>query len=109
MCLYKYSFSFNAAHSNTNDKTKMHTHSFIVSIIIKYQEHTAYDIFEKEIKVYLKGLKGKYLNDIISDATIENVALHIFNNLDLIIGDNLLYGVELCDSPVQKFILYRED
>lgn len=110
MSIYKYTFRFNASHSNTSDLSKVHTHSFVVSTYMKYHEHISYDATEKQIKEYLSKYKGKCLNDFFEKVpTIEHVAEYFFEDLDEIIGGNNLVTLELSDSPVQLFRIRRTD
>lgn len=110
MSVYKYTFRFNASHSNTSDMTKVHTHSFVVSTYLKYDEHIAYDLTENNIKVNLSKYKGRCLNDFLGkEATIENIADYLFEELDEIVGDNNLLCLELSDSPVQLFRIRRTE
>lgn len=108
MSIYKYTFRFNASHSNTDDRANLHTHSFVVSIYMKYSQHLAYNIIEKDIKQYLSRYKGKCMNDFCEKtATIENIADVLFRDLDIIIGDNNLITLELSESPVALLRIRR--
>ncbi|WP_249030388.1 6-carboxytetrahydropterin synthase [Tannockella kyphosi] len=108
MGCYKYSFSFNAAHSNRLDNTQVHTHSFVVSAFLKHQENMSYDITEKKLITYLRRYKGKYLNDIFFEIpTIEVIAEEIFKDFDRLIGNKNLIALELSDSPIQLYRIER--
>lgn len=110
MSIYKYTFRFNASHSNTGDMSKVHTHSFIVSVFMKYKEYITYDKTEKDIKEYLSKYKGQCLNEFFEkDPTIENLAEYLFEDLDEIIGDHNLVTLELSDSPVQLYRIRRTE
>lgn len=110
MSIYKYTFRFNASHSNTNDLTKVHTHSFVVSTFVKYHEHMAYNKMEMQVKEYLSQFKGKCMNDFLEkEATIENMGDYLFAGLDEIIGNNDLVTLELSDSPIQLLRIRREE
>lgn len=110
MSIYKYTFRFNASHSNTSDLTKVHTHSFVVSTYLKYSEMIRYDEVEKSVKEYLSKYKGKCLNEFFEkEPTIENVASYLFEDLDEIIGDHNLVTLELSDSPIQLFRIRRTE
>lgn len=110
MSVYKYTFRFNASHSMSSDTSNAHTHSFVVSIHMNYEEHISYNVIEKNIKIYLERYKGKCLNDLLVELpTIENIAMHLFEDLGYIIGANNLISLELSDSPVQLFKVTRKD
>lgn len=110
MSIYKYTFRFNASHSNTTDLSKVHTHSFVVSTYVKYIEHVSYNKMEKEVKEFLSQFKGRCMNDFIDNgATIENMGDYLFEQLDQIIGDNNLVTLELSDSPIQLLRIRRTE
>ena len=106
MNLYQYSVKFNATHTNTTIEYK-HNHTFVASIYMKYDEHISYDVLEKDINKYFDKYRKAYINDFIEDASIENFTSVIFNDLDKILKEELLYKVVLSDSPVQKFSITR--
>lgn len=108
MGLYKYTFHFNASHSNTMNMENVHTHSFVISAFLKHQEHLSYDITEKKILTYLRRYKGKCLNDIFIEVpTIEVIAEQLFLDFDRLVGNNNLVALELSDSPIQLYRIER--